>query len=104
MTENAPLPGGQRAKSIVAMVLGIYSIIGGWYFGNGLVFAIVGLVLASQVAKDGFENSLSKVGKITSIIGLIGSILGLIICIIVYAVFIGGSVLGFGMAMAEAYG
>jgi len=99
MTENVRLPGGQRAKSIVSMVLGIYSILGGWYFGNGLVFAIVGLILASQVAKDGFENQFSKVGKITSIIGLIGSILGLIGCILVYLLIIGGT-LGMGFYAA----
>lgn len=99
MTENAPLPGGQRAKSIVSMVLGIYSIVGGWYFGNGLVFAIVGLVLASQVAKDGFENQFSKIGKITSIIGLIGSILGLIGCILAYVLIIGGTI-GMGLVAA----
>lgn len=99
MTENVHLPGGQRAKSIVAMALGIYSILGGWYFGNGLVFAIVGLILASQVAKDGFENQFSKVGKITSIIGLIGSILGLVLCVLFYILIIGGTI-GMGVVAA----
>lgn len=81
MAENTPST-GSKVKSIICMALGIYSIVVGWAWGNGIVFAIVSLVLGGQCKKEGVQNTFTKVGKITGIIGLIGSIIGLIVCII----------------------
>ena len=82
MAENTSSQ-GSKVKSIISMVLGIYSIVGGWAWGNGIIFAVVSLILGGQCKKEGTENTFTKVGKITSIIGLIGSIIGLIVCIII---------------------
>ena len=53
---------------------------------RGLIPAIVSLVLGGQCAKEGVQNTFTKVGKITGIIGLIMSIiLGVIMIIIAVA-------------------
>jgi uncharacterized protein YacL len=71
-------------NATVVLVLGIISIIGCCFYGIGLVFAIVALVLASNAVKQYNEeparyqqssyNNMNA-GKICAIIGLILSIL-----------------------------
>jgi hypothetical protein len=65
------------------MACGIASIVLSWSYGCGLIPAIVSLVLGGQCAKEGVQNTFTKVGKITGIIGLILSIIGTIASIAV---------------------
>jgi hypothetical protein len=86
MAENTPAQGQSKGKSIACMACGIASIVLSWSYGCGLIPAIVSLVLGSQCAKEGVQNTFTKVGKITGIIGLILSIvLGVIMIIAVAA-------------------
>ena len=86
MAENTPVQGQSKGKSIACMVFGIASIVASYGYGFGLICAIVSLILGSQCKKDGVQNTFTKVGKITSIIGLILSIILGIIMIILVAV------------------
>ena len=81
--ENAPVQNQSKGKSIACMACGIASIVLSWSYGCGLIPAIVSLVLGSQCAKEGVQNTFTKVGKITAIIGLILSIIGTIASIAV---------------------
>ena len=72
--ENAPVQGQSKGKSIACMACGIASIVLCEAYGFGLIPAIVSLILGSQCKKDGVQNTFTKVGKITAIIGLILSI------------------------------
>lgn len=83
MAENTPAQGQSKGKSIACMACGIASIVLSWSYGCGLIPAIVSLVLGSQCAKEGVQNTFTKVGKITAIIGLILSIIGTIASIAV---------------------
>ena len=85
MAENTPAQ-GSKGKAIACMVCGIASIVLAWTYGAGLIPAIVSLVLGGQCAKEGVQNTFTKVGKITGIIGLIMSIvLGIVMIIIAAA-------------------
>ena len=86
MAENTPVQGQSKGKSIACMVCGIASIVLSECYGLGLIPAIVSLVLGGQCKKEGVQNTFTKVGKITSIIGLILSIILGIIMIILVAV------------------
>ena len=83
MAENTPVQGQSKTKSIVCMVFGIASIVASYGYGFGLICAIVSLVLGSQCKKEGVQNTFTKAGKITGIIGLILSIIGTIASILV---------------------
>ena len=72
--ENAPVQNQSKGKSIACMACGIASIVLSWSYGCGLIPAIVSLILGGQCAKEGVQNTFTKVGKITGIIGLILSI------------------------------
>ena len=85
MAENTPVQGQSKGKSIACMACGIASIVLSWTYGCGLIPAIVSLVLGSQCAKEGVQNTFTKVGKITGIIGLILSIILGIVMIIIAA-------------------
>ena len=74
MAENTPAQGQSKGKSIACMACGIASIVLCEAYGMGLIPAIISLVLGSQCAKEGVQNTFTKVGKITGIIGLILSI------------------------------
>ena len=66
------------------MACGIASIVLAWCYGCGLIPAIISLVLGSKCKKQGIQNTFTKVGKITGIIGLILSIvLGIIMIVLV---------------------
>ena len=68
MAENTPAQGQSKGKSIACMACGIASIALCEAYGLGLIPAIVSLILGGQ-------NTFTKVGKITAIIGLILSII-----------------------------
>ena len=87
MAENTPVQGQSKTKSIVCMVLGIVSAVGGWYYGWGIIPAIISLILGGQCKKDGIQNTFTKVGKITAILGIVFSVIGLIVSIIILAVY-----------------
>ena len=74
MAENTPAQGQSKGKSIACMACGIASIVFCEVYGFGLIPAIVSLILGGQCAKEGVQNTFTKVGKITAIIGLILSI------------------------------
>ena len=86
MAENTPAQGQSKGKSIACMACGIASIVLCEAYGMGLIPAIISLVLGSQCAKEGVQNTFTKVGKITGIIGLIMSIVLGVIMIILVAV------------------
>ena len=75
MAENTPVQGQSKGKSIACMACGIASIVLCEAYGMGLIPAIVSLILGGQCAKEGVQNTFTKVGKITAIIGLILSII-----------------------------
>ena len=84
MAENTPVQGQSNGKAIACMVCGIASIVLAWCYGCGLIPAIVSLVLGGHRKKAGIQNTQTKVGKITGIIGLIMSIvLGIIMIVVV---------------------
>ena len=86
MAENTPVQGQSKAKSIVCMATGIASIVLCYCWGLGIVAAIVSLVFGGQCKKSGVQNTFTKVGKITSIIGLILSIILTLVLIVTVAV------------------
>lgn len=75
MSVNTPVQGQSKGKSIACMACGIASIVLCEAYGMGLIPAIVSLILGGQCAKEGVQNTFTKVGKITAIIGLILSII-----------------------------
>ena len=84
MAENTPVQGQSKGKSIACMACGIASIVLSEVYGLGLIPAIISLILGAQCKKEGVQNTFTKVGKITGIIGLILSIvLGIIIIAVV---------------------
>ena len=70
-----PVVGQFKGKSIACMACGIASTALSWLCGCGLIPAIVSLVLGSQCKKESVQNTFTKVGKATSIIGLVMSII-----------------------------
>lgn len=72
------------------MACGIASLILCWYWGCGLIPAIIALILHGSATKDHAENQFTKAGKITGIIGLILSILCAIIWVLVM-ILLGGA-------------
>ena len=94
MAENTPAQGQSKGKSIACMACGIASIVLSWSYGCGLIPAIVSLVLGSQCAKEGVQNTFTKVGKITGIIGLLNA----------YFVFLFLSRLCFSLVLFEKIG
>ena len=77
-----------KVKGIIALVMGILSLINSCSCGAGIVFAIVGMILGSSAVSSstaaGFENKMGKIGKTLSIVGIILGVLGLVFWIIYY--------------------
>ena len=96
MAENTPAQGQSKGKSIACMACGIASIVLCEIYGMGLIPAIISLVLGSQCAKEGVQNTFTKVGKITGIIGLI-------LNIVVGAIMIIAVVAGVASGISSAY-
>ena len=97
MAENTPVQEQSKGKSIACMVCGIASIVLCEVYGLGLIPAIISLILGSQCKKEGVQNTFTKVGKITGIIGLI-------LNIVVGAIMILLVVIGVGAGLAESAG
>ena len=84
MENQLEKPRASKGLSIACMSCGIVSLILCWYWGCGLIPAIIALILHSSATKDHAENQFTKVGKITGIIGLLLSIvLGIIMIAVV---------------------
>ncbi len=94
MAENTPVQGQSKGKSIACMACGIASIVLCEVYGMGLIPAIVSLILGGQCAKEGVQNTFTKVGKITAIIGLILNIVVGAIMIIAVAAGVAAGVSG----------
>ena len=62
-----------RGKAIGSLVLGIISIVFCYMPFVGLVCGIVGLVMASQARREGFNGGMRQGGVVTSIIGIVVS-------------------------------
>lgn len=84
-------------NATAAIVLGILSILGGFCYGTGIIFGIIGLVLANKdlsLHSANPENysassvSNAKAGRVCSIIGLIISLI-VIIAVIIFIAFFG---------------
>ena len=82
-------PRASKGLSIASMSCGILSLVLCWWWGCGLIPAIIALILHGVAVKDRSENQFSKTGKITGIIGLILSIISFIIWLVV-VIILGG--------------
>ncbi|MCL2353918.1 MAG: DUF4190 domain-containing protein [Defluviitaleaceae bacterium] len=60
-----------RGKAIASLVLGIISIVFCYLPLVGLVCGIVGLIMASQARREGFNGGMRQGGVVTSIIGIV---------------------------------
>lgn len=82
MEENKTIPG--KGAATASLVLGIISVIC-WFFGYSaivsVVLGIIGLVLASNSKKAGFEGGLRTAGFVLSLIGLIGGAVVFVACV-----------------------
>ena len=81
-------------NSTAVLVLGILSIPGCCFYGAGLVFGIIALVLAGKDTAlnatnpdgfDGFNNI--KTGKILAIIGIVISVIYLVLIVVAVSMF-----------------
>ncbi len=81
-----------KVKGIIALVMGILSLVNSCSCGAGIVFAIVGMILGSSAVSSstaaGFENKMGKIGKTLSIVGIILGVLGLVFWIIYYIFYV----------------
>ncbi len=79
---NVNVPG--KGAAIGSLVCGIVSVVF-WFFGWGalvsVICGIVGLILASNAKKAGFEGGIRTAGFVLSIIGLIGGALVFVACV-----------------------
>ncbi len=80
--ENNNVPG--KGAATASLVLGIVSIVF-WFFGwsalISVILGIVGLVLANNAKKAGFEGGLRTAGFVCSLIGLIFGALIFVSCV-----------------------
>lgn len=78
----APIPG--KSAATASMVLGIISVVL-WFFGYSaiisVILGIIGLILAGNAKKAGFEGSVRTAGFVLSLIGLIGGAIFFVACI-----------------------
>lgn len=72
------------AKAVVALVMGILSIVGCCCYGIGAVPAIVGLILAIMSKKKN-PSGIATAGLVCSIIGLVFSVIAIIYFVAVFA-------------------
>lgn len=80
MENNQPGKGAATAS----LVLGIIAVVF-WFFGWGalvsVICGIVGIILASNAKKAGFEGGMRTAGLVLSIIGLIGGAIVFVACV-----------------------
>jgi len=79
---NGNVPG--KGKATASLVLGIIAVVCWWFGYSALVsviLGVVGLILAAQAKKEGFEGGARKAGFVLSLIGLIGGAIFFVSCV-----------------------
>lgn len=79
---NGSVPG--KGAAVASMVLGIIAVVL-WFFGYSsiisVVLGIIGLILAGNSKKAGFDGGIRTAGFVLSLIGLIGGAFFFIACV-----------------------
>ncbi len=79
---NGNVPG--KGAAIASLVCGIIAV-AFWFFGVSalvsVILGIVGLILASNAKKAGFQGGMQTAGFVLSLIGLIGGALIFVACV-----------------------
>lgn len=82
MEENNNIPG--KGAATASLVLGIISVVL-WFFGYSalvsVILGIVGLILAGNAKKEGFNGGIRTAGFVLSLIGLIGGAIFFVACV-----------------------
>lgn len=82
MTNNGKVPG--HGAAVASMVLGIIAVVL-WFFGYSsiisVILGIIGLVLAGNCKKAGYEGGIRTAGFVLSLIGFIGGAAVFIACV-----------------------
>lgn len=82
MEENNNIPG--KGAATASLVLGIISVVL-WFFGYSalvsVILGIVGLILAGNAKKAGFNGGIRTAGFVLSLIGLIGGAIFFVDCV-----------------------
>ena len=82
MEENNNIPG--KGAATASLVLGIISVVL-WFFGYSalvsVILGIVGLILAGNAKKAGFNGGIRTAGFVLSLIGLIGGGIAFVACV-----------------------
>lgn len=82
MEENNNIPG--KGAATASLVLGIISVVL-WFFGYSalvsVILGIVGLILAGNAKKAGFNGGIRTAGFLLSLIGLIGGAIFFVACV-----------------------
>ena len=82
MEENNNIPG--KGAATASLVLGIISVVL-WFFGYSalvsVILGIVGLILAGNAKKAGFNGGIRTAGFVLSLIGLIGGAIFYVACV-----------------------
>ena len=82
MEENNNIPG--KGAATASLVLGIISVVL-WFFGYSalvsVILGIVGLLLAGNAKKAGFNGGIRTAGFVLSLIGLIGGAIFFVACV-----------------------
>lgn len=80
--ENNNIPG--KGAATASLVLGIISVVL-WFFGYSalvsVILGIVGLILAGNAKKAGFNGGIRTAGFVLSLIGLIGGAIFFVACV-----------------------
>ncbi len=80
--DNNKIPG--KSEATASLVLGIIAVVC-WFFGYSaflsVVLGIVGIVLASNSKKAGYNDGIRTAGFVLSLIGLIGGGLVFVACV-----------------------
>lgn len=89
---NGDVPG--KGQATASMVLGIISVVL-WFFGYSsivsVILGIIGLILAGNAKKAGFEGGIRTAGFVLSLIGLIGGALFFVACVALVGILSAGS-------------
>lgn len=82
MEENNNIPG--KGAATASLVLGIISVVL-WFVGYSalvsVILGIVGLILAGNAKKAGFNGGIRTAGFVLSLIGLIGGAIFFVACV-----------------------
>ena len=82
MEENNNISG--KGAATASLVLGIISVVL-WFFGYSalvsVILGIVGLILAGNAKKAGFNGGIRTAGFVLSLIGLIGGAIFFVACV-----------------------